>query len=194
VKRLRLVYFAVLLPLFIAGCGSGGGLGGPGTFDNTGGAPPSGSSIGFRSVSFSLDAFCMSHFGSTRLAVLAREATDVPVINGNVSCTDSLRTALADTFATLAADHAVGIFNLSLGGCVRSYEVAGVTRDSVVIRPWVLLHDTTLGASSPVACTTDVLLNLNALVFDGAAGGNAMELSIGTINPNYPRNPDVPRF
>jgi len=185
------VCIGVLLPLFVAGCGSAGGTG---TFDNTGGTPPPGSSIGFRPVSFSIDALCMSHFGSTRLAVLARATTDIPVINGNVSCTDSLRTALAGTFAALTADQAVGIYNLNLGGCVQSHEIARVTRDGLVMRPWVLLHDTTLGASSAVACTTDLLLNLNALVFDGAAGANAVELRVGTTNPNYPRNPDVPRF
>jgi hypothetical protein len=191
------ICFAVLLPLFVACCGSAGDSASPGTFDNTGGAPPPGGSIGFRSVSFSLNAACLSQLGSTNLSVLARAATDIAVINGNASCSDSLRTALADTFAALTADQALGIYNLNLGGCVRSYEVARVTRDGIVVRPWVLLHNTSLGAlgaSGPVVCTADAILNLAALVFDSAAGANAMELRIGTINSNYPRNPDVPRF
>lgn len=186
------ICFAVFLIVSIAGCGSAGDSGG--TFDNTGGAPPPGDPIGFRSVSFSLDSLCTSQLGSPRFALLARAAADIPVINGNESCSASLRTTLADAFAALATDQAVGIFTLNLGGCVRSHEVARVTRDGLVIRPWVLLHDTTLGASGPVACTTDVIVNLNALVFTGIAGANAMELRLGKINPNYPRNPAVPMF
>ena len=186
--------FAAFLILSIAGCGSAGeGR----TFDNTGGAPPPGNPIGFESVSVALDtlnASCTSQLGSVRFAVLARAEADIPVIDGNAGCTTSLRTALAAAFAALTADQAVGIFTLSLGGCVRSYEVARVTRDGPVIRPWVLLRDTTLGASSPQACTTDVILGVYALRFDGATGANAMELLLGTVNPNYPRNPAVPVF
>lgn len=182
----------MFLIVSLAGCGSAGDS--RGSFDNTGGAPPPGDAIGYRSVSFSLDPLCTSQLGSPRLALLARAAADIPVINGNASCSASLRTALADAFSSLAADQALGIFALNLGGCVRSYELARVTRDGLVIRPWVLLHDTTLGASGPVACTADTMVNLNALVFSGAAGANAMEPHLGRINPNYPRNPAVPMF
>lgn len=184
--------FALILIVSMAACGSAGDS--RGSFDNTGGAPPPGAAIGYRSVSFVLDPLCTSQLGSPRLALLVRAAADFPVINGNASCSASLRTALADAFAGLAADQAVGIFALNLGGCVRSYELARVARDGLVIRPWILLHDTTLGASGPVACTADAIVNLNALVFDGAAGVNAMELHLGKINPNYPRNPAVPMF
>lgn len=184
---------AIILAAFVAGCGSAGDTGNHGTFDNTGGAPPPGSAIGFRSVSLSLDAICLAQFG-TSLALFARAATDIPVINGDLSCSENLRVALADTIATLTKDQAIGIYNLGLGGCVRSHEIAGVNRDGLVIRPWVLLHDTTLGARGSVGCTADALLNLYALVFDSADGAKAMELHIGTINPNYPRNPDLPRF
>jgi len=61
-------------------------------------------------------------------------------------------------------------------------------------RARALLHDTTLGAGSPQACTTDLILSVNALRFDGSAGTNAMELHLGKVNPNYPRNPAVPVF
>ena len=191
--------FAVLFPFLVAGCGSAGGPSGPGTFDNTGGAPPPGSSIGFRSVSLpplvtASSSTCTGLLGGTRFALLARAAADISVINGDADCTDRLRAILADTFAALTADQAVGIYNLNIGGCVRSYEVARATRDGLVIRPWALLHDTTLGANGQVVCTADAILIVAALVFDGAAGANAMELGFGTINPNYPRNPDVPRF
>lgn len=197
-KSRWLTCFAVLLLLLVAGCGSAGGPGGLGTFDNTGGTPPPGSTIGFRLVSlptlFTPTSSPCTALGGTRFALLARAAADIAVINGDADCTDRLRAALADTFAALTPDQAVGIYNLTLGGCVRSHEIARVTRDGLVIRPWVLLHDTTLGASGQVACTADAILIVAALVFDGAAGANAMELRIGTINPNYPRNPDVPRF
>lgn len=180
--------FAAFLILSIAGCGSAGeGR----TFDNTGGAPPSGNPIGFETVSVALDPFCASQLS---VPVLARAEADIPLINGNAGCTTSLRTALAATFAALTADQAVGIFTLSLGGCVRAYEVAGVTRDGLIIRPWVLLHDTALGASGPVTCTTDLIVGVYALRFDGATGANAMELYLGKINPNYPRNATVPVF
>ena len=193
-KRYITACLAVFLTLSVASCGSAGDDGASGaTFDNTGGAPPPGASIGFAPVSYVQD-MCTRQLAATRFAVLARSGADIPVIGGNDTCSASLRTTLADAFAALSADQALGIFTLSLGGCVRTYEVAQASRDGLVVRPWILLHDTTLGAAGPVACTTDLILSLNVLRFDGATGTNAMELQLGKVNSNYPRNPAVPVF
>lgn len=184
---------AVLLLVSAAGCGSAGNS--RGSFDNTGGAPPPGNAIGFRSIwnsAFSIDVTCTPPPALPRSPVLVRAVTDIPVVIS--SCSSGLRTALTDAIAALTADQAIGIFSVNLGGCVRSFEIARVNRDGLVIRPWILLHDTTLGAGSPVACTADAISNITALVFDGAAGANALELHLARINPNYPRNPDVPVF
>ena len=190
--------------LLIAACGSAGNNSDSqpgGTFDNTGGAPPPGSPVSFESVAVALvtpvsgGPLCLSEIASARLTVLARTGADIPVVNGDAACTDSLRTALASTLTALTVDQAAAIFTLSLGGCVRSYEVAQVTRDGLVLRPWVLLHDTTLGASSAVACTADAILGPPVVLrVGGATGANAMEVRIGTVNPNYPRNSAVPVF
>ena len=192
-KRCSLACLVVFLILSIAGCGSAGNS--RGSFDNTGGAPPPGNTIGFRTIwnsGFPIDVTCTTPPALPRSPVLVRAVADIPAVIS--SCSSSLRTALTDAIAVLTADQAIGIFTLDLGGCVRSYELARVNRDGLVIRPWVLLHDTTLGASGPVACTADLISNITALVFDGAAGVNAIELYLGRINPNYPRNSDVPVF
>lgn len=182
---------AACLVFSVTGCGSGPG-GAVGTFDNTGGAPPPGTPISFEAISVALDPFCTAQLASALGPLLVRTETDIPVIGGDVACTTSLRTLLAATFAGLTADQAVGIFTLNLGGCVRSYEVAQVMRDGSVIRPWILLHDTTLGASTGMGCTTDVILGIYALRFGGATGANKMELYLAAVNPNYPRDSAVP--
>ena len=191
-KTATIATLAFLALLSTLGCGSAGNSGG--NFDNTGGAPPPGTPVAYTAAPFPLDALCTSQLVGPRTAVLARVATDIPTLNGNESCSASLRTALASTFAALSADQSVALFTLGLGGCVRSYEVARVYRDGPVLRPWILLHDTTLGARGSVSCTADFLAIVAALVVDGSTGANAIALSVGSVNPNYPRNASVPVF
>jgi hypothetical protein len=162
--------FAALLILSLVGCGSAGNSGG--TFDNTGGAPPPGNAIAFVPVSFTLgvDVVCMADPRKPRVAVLARASAEIPVINGDDTCTTILRTALAGAFASLTADQAVGIYSLNLGGCVRAHEIAGVTRDGLVIRPWVLLHNISLCAA-PAECDRAIAA-IAAIRFDCSASRN----------------------
>lgn len=184
--------FSAFLILSLAACGSAGDS--RGTFDNTGGAPPPGDAIEFQSASFALDDLCRWQLGAASFAVLARAEADIPVIDGDEACTAALRTALSNALAALTSDQALAIFPVVFGGCLQSYEVAAVTRDGLALRPWVLLHDTTWGAVSAQMCTLELGVKIEALVVDGAAGANAIELHSGSINPNYPRNPEVPVF
>lgn len=184
---------AISLVATMLACGSGGGAGG--TFDNTGGSPPPGSSAPFERVSVALDAFCSATLSTPpSTAALARSGTDIPVINNNAACTDSLRTALGPVFDGLTAEQALAIFAVTYGGCESGYEIARVTRDSLVVHPWILRLDPTLGALNPGPCPASVAAGLEVLRVDGIAGTNAISVQYGTVNPNYPRDADVPNF
>lgn len=78
------------------------------------------------------------------------------------------------------------------GGCVQPYEVAAVTRDGSVVRSGVLLHDTALGAVNNQVCATESRIEIEALLFDEAAGTSEKDVQLGKVNPNYPRWPGVP--
>jgi hypothetical protein len=193
---------AIPLVATLLACGSAGNS--VDTFDNTGGSPPPGTSIGFDVVPLTglnvfsgaaVDCSALLPTLKSKSGILARNAPDVPVIGGSEACTTELRTALADAFATLTADQAIGIFVLESGvsPCFKAYEVAGVRRDGLVIRPWIYLLDPSLGARNGT-CTTEMVRYWVALRFNGAAGATSMELFFGTINPNYPRQADVPMF
>ena len=198
VRRMTAVSFVATL----LACGSAGNS--VETFDNTGGPPPPGTSIGFDVVPFTgmsgfsgppTDCSALLPSLKSKSGLLARAASDSPIIDGSEACTAALRTALVDAFAMLTADQAIGIFVLESGvsPCFRAYEVAGAKRDGLVIRPWIYLLDPTLGARAG-ACTAEAVRYWVALRFNGAAGATSMELFFGTINPNYPRQPDVPMF
>lgn len=187
----------------LIGCGSGGGA--VGTFDNTGGPPPTGTSIAFEPISLALDPFCNSQLGggTGSVALLARAEADIPVINGNEPCTSSLRSALAPSLASLSADQAIVILHFVFGGFIplqdapidANYEIAGVVRDNLVVRPWIVLLDPTYGASNPGPVPANALLSgLIAIRVNGVTGANAVELVIRKANPNFPREPNVPNF
>lgn len=181
-------------------CGSGGSS--VGTFDNTGGPSPTGTSIAFEPVAFALDPFCSSQLGggSGNVALLARAEADIPVINGNEPCTASLRTALAPSLASLATDQGIVILHFIAGGFIPlkdapAYENAGVFRDNLVVRPWIVLLDPTYGASNPGPIPTILWSSgLIALRVNGVTGANAVEIVIRKANPNFPREPNVPNF
>ena len=172
-RMCSLAGLAAALVVTIAGCGSL--FISIGTFDNTGGDPPPGDAVSFQPASFAIDDDCRSRLGALSFTLLARTEADIPVIGGDAACSASLRTALSGALAALTPNQAIGIFSLVLGGCVRSYEVAAATLDVDVVRPWVLLHDTTLGAVSPRACTADAIIVVDALRFDGVGAASMMQ-------------------
>jgi hypothetical protein len=170
------------LPLFLA-CGLGG------TFDNTGGSPPSGDPLSFEELSLQLDVFCLD---SLEGPLLVREDADVPLLEGFEGCRLDLLEDLRGSIDSLAADEALVLGTLQLGGCTRSFELMDVFLDDTTVRPWVLYHDTTLGSAEPVACTLDLLIEPLLLKVGGVADATDVELHEGSINPNRPRVPDAP--
>ncbi len=185
---------ATSLVATLLACGSAGNS--VETFDNSGGAPPPGTSVSFEVVPFSVDApggppLCNSSLTRNELSLLVRKASDIPVVNGDEGCTAGLRAALGDAFSTLTADQAIGIFALSLGGCADRFELTQVYRDQLVLRPWIVILDTALGGKN-VACNSAAVAYLQALRISSTAGATSMELYRSRVNPNYPRRPDVP--
>jgi hypothetical protein len=173
-----------LLTLLIAGCPP---------VDNSGGFAPDGDDLPFQSVAEDLGVTCSSLEDS---AVVLDSLDEVDVFLAG--CADGAETVRS---AAATLDSAVGnsfegerefAIVSAHGGCIRSSRLELVRLDleasPPTLRPWLLRGDAGFETESDCAAPTSSRVSVHRAA--DAAAAEAVELTVGTYNPDLPGAPN----
>lgn len=154
---------------------------------NDGGDMPVGVRLDYFFGDLSDDLQCGSF---TDAAFLISEASDVEAA---IAACESDATALAEELqekiaSSLAEEEVLVFVTVEYGGCVRGHDLPALIRDGDTLRPWLIKDNSAYGRPGAV-CPTDLGERLDLLSFDGQAGGDTLELSVGEWNSDLPSSP-----
>lgn len=165
-----------------------GALGCPG-IDNSGGLPPGGEELEWERVGYP-SLFCDDF--TTRAVLLTDAAATASWIAGCGATDGDDPTAMVEAaLAENGPDDVLVAVHVTVGGCIAESGLVGMYLDGTVLRPWVLVGDSSYGQDG-AACPADIGLSIELARALGGATATSAEVKVGTYNPDLPGAPALP--